>query len=580
MKILILAALIVFGFIAGISAAILVVVWGVVMLAAYRAAQRALVSTAEGLLALAAILALIVAPGLAMATGWRLGFSLALPALSAWRLWALWGDSGHDTVEAAAWTAWLSYRVPTLAGLGVGLVALIVGALVKIPGAGVPLIAACGGLLAVGMKGGGAKRAAIAQLKIDAANATGIGDANSIIVAGVEWHQSGAILAATVVYPDTWVPPRDRSQEAGLIAGYRQHGWRASLDASTRTVSVEALPEPEALPDRIDLPADFPPEGLSMLLGEMIGPDGTRVAAVWDPDSADPHLLVCGPTRSGKSVLLRCLLAQALSGVWRVLIADPKGVDYRWADGLRGLRRAGGDEAYEAIDAALAEMQERQLWMETHAPRTATNLGEVPNNPFPPCLVLIDEAAELVELGDKARQAATRKALGSLARRSRFVQMVMVVATQRPDASIIAGEVRGNLGTRVLTGEGEMQHRMMAFGRSDIEPLPDAFPNGRARLAVGGAGPAECQIPFIDPQAILDFHEGERAGDSVPEAWQEPEAEQEPTSNVVELPPPPPAPIPEAPEIPKPPKRPIPKPPPQRRKAQSPPPPPPKEPAA
>ncbi len=292
-------------------------------------------------------------------------------------------------------------------------------------------------------------------------------------------------------------------------------GWRFDWQWSQNRLL--AYPQHLApLPSKIDLDPSQAPEGLAFRLGQSISEDGSQPEWVrWDPDAADPHILVTGPTRSGKSIALRVLLCQALAGEWLCYIGDPKGVDYRWADGLPGIHRASGDNAFEAVDWAIAEMKNRQAWMEEHAPRTAANLGEVTENPFKPCLVLLDETAELLELGGegedkekKQRRTLTLEELGSLARRSRFVQMVMCVATQRADARLIPVEIRGNLGTRVLTGEGEPGHKQMAFGQAlaAVSRLPKNYPAGRGRVMVGGGLPREMQVPWISTQAILDRH--------------------------------------------------------------------------
>lgn len=308
---------------------------------------------------------------------------------------------------------------------------------------------------------------------------------------------------------------------------FAQAGWRCQVFPEDRAVRLERMEAPVPLPTRDVLDPYERPVGLALRLGVMHDPEGQVIPARWDPDAADPHLLTVGPTKSGKSVLLRCLLAQAVAGGWAIIIADPKGVDYRWASGLPGvILRASGDRAFDGIDAAVEEMHHRQAWMEEHAPPTATNLGEAPDNPFPNVLVVVDELAELLVLGDKRRREATSTGLGSLARRSRFVNVVMVVATQRPDASIVGGEVRGNLGTRVLTGEGEQQHKLMAFGTIDVAPLPAGYPRGRGRLMVGGGGPYEVQVAFIDPQAVIDAHlpHDQQAANAPPVEWdQEPD---------------------------------------------------------
>lgn len=388
-----------------------------------------------------------------------------------------------------------------------------------------------------GWKPAGRRAVTVTRLRAAVANASRIGEPQNVAIEpGERLAGSDDMLdTAAATLPATWLPPAD---PAPLVDALRAAGWHADLYPEEKLARAEAvLP----LPERVELDPAEAPDGLALRVGWWRDPDTEEQGwAWWDPDAADPHLLCVGPTRSGKSVALRCLLAQALAGGWEVIVADPKGVDYRWAADLPGVRWARGDTAYEAIDEAVEEMHRRQTWLEEHAPATAANLGEIPDNPYLPVLVIVDETAELVELGGegapkerKERMDRTVRGLGSLARRSRFVQIVMCVATQRPDASVIAGEIRGNLGTRVLTGEGEQQHKLMAFGSAEVEPLPANYPRGRGRLMVGGAGPHELQVPWIAAEDILAAHrpvegaEPEGADDYVPEAWEEQHAESE-----------------------------------------------------
>lgn len=437
---------------------------------------------------------------------------------------------GANRLELALGVVTDRKRPIVLAVATVGGVVLAGGVVVGLPFAGLPLVLGVAALVAWGWKPARVRAAAVRRLQMHVANATRVTDANAVQVEPERWlaHSDDVIDQALAALPDTWVPPDPADR---MLDALRRDGYRAEVHHE-RALALDYQAPPEPLPDRVTLDVDDAPAGLALRVGWGIDPDtGEQGWAWWDPDAADPHALVVGPTRSGKSVALRGLLSQALAGSWVVLISDPKGVDYRWADGLPGVERASGDNAYEAIDWAVEEMHYRQTWMEEHAAPTATNLGEVEDNPFSPVLVIVDETAELVELGGdgdakakKQRRELTRERIGSLARRCRFVQMVLCVATQRPDASILGGEVRGNLGTRVLTGQGEQQHRLMAFGTDDVEPLPAGFPNGRARLMVGGAGPFEIQVPWISAEDVLAAYEpaqDERAESAVPEAWDE-----------------------------------------------------------
>ncbi len=263
------------------------------------------------------------------------------------------------------------------------------------------------------------------------------------------------------------------------------------------------------LPDHVGLPVDAAPNGLGLRLGVALDDTGHHEWIWWDPDATDPHVLVCGLSKSGKTILLRCLLSQALAGGWDTIISDPKGLDYRWTDGLPGVERFAGDGAFGALDRAVAVMRGRQAWMASHAPATATNLGEVLGHPFKPCLVLLDKANVMLELGgegepadQKRRKALNVKEFGDLARLSRAMQMVMCVEMQRPDGKFLEGEARSNLGTRVLTGEGTSAHKLMAFDTAEVAPLPKDASRGRARVAVGGGKPREFQVPWISTDAI------------------------------------------------------------------------------
>lgn len=493
------------------------------------AMSRARVAIATPIVLIGALAGLLVAPQVAHGGTGAVGSTLLLiwPFVRL-RRWWLRTPGESSILEEALTTAQERFgRRGLVAALGAGVVILLGAAYLDVPlGA---LIALVPTLALVAPTLGLVRRRHAVYKHTERALAGALNAPDVPVALRVEWEPGTAEWTAlSLPLPETDDPHADRRISETLRA---RIGGAVRVRVEHTERAVEVLP-PAPLPERVELPlADCAPDGLALRLGVALSDDEEPEWAWWDPDAADPHALIVGPTRSGKSVALRCLLAQALAGGWDVILADPKGVDYRWADGLPGVMRASGDEAYEAIDWAVDEMKRRQTWMEEHAPPTAANLGEVPDNPYRPLLLISDETAELVELGGdattpkdrKERQEETKQRLGSLARRSRFVSIVMAVATQRPDASILGGEVRGNLGTRVLTGEGESQHRLMAFGRDDIEPLPPGYPNGRARVMVGGAGPVALQVPWVSAEDVLAAHAPahESAPDRPPAAWSE-----------------------------------------------------------
>ncbi len=479
----------------------------------------------SGMWALCAVIAGSIATGFEQGidAGGRIGLAVLVVGIAGFRVARLWRHPGADRFELAWGVVRDRYGRALVVVVAIGMVGLAAAGLLGLFGGALPLVVGLVALLAFAGPGARRRAMAVRRLRVLAANLGRVADPGSVRVDVVHWLavSDDIIDSAVVFYPPTsWIAPEEPTP---LEDAFARAGWRCRVFAEERTLGVERMEAPVPLPDRDVLDVDERPVGLALRLGVTHDGEGQVVPAVWDPDAADPHLLAVGPTKSGKSVLLRCLLAQAVAGRWTIMIADPKGVDYRWAFGLPGVAvRASGDNAFEGVDAAVEEMHERQAWMEEHAPLTATNLSEVPDNPFPNVLVVVDELAELVTLGDKRRRESTSAALGSLARRARFVNMVIVVATQRPDASIIGGEVRGNLGTRVLAGEGEQQHKLMAFGTTEMPRLSGGYPRGRGRLMVGGAGPREFQAAFIDPQTVIDAHlaRDDQAADRPPAEWQ------------------------------------------------------------
>lgn len=172
--------------------------------------------------------------------------------------------------------------------------------------------------------------------------------------------------------------------------------------------------------------------------------------------AAAPHSLITGTTGSGKSTVLEVILAVALMRRWELWLVDPKRQQFsRFARNPRkGIPVAFGyTEGWQALVNAKAEMERRkQRCFELGAEKWQQTGGEIG-----PLMVIIDEVFALLEEKPEDEDQASLKAeaesaLWSIAREGRAPGVHLVLAAQRPDASVIKGEARNNLMTRMLMG--------------------------------------------------------------------------------------------------------------------------------
>jgi|GEM_PF-1383568 len=307
----------------------------------------------------------------------------------------------------------------------------------------------------------------------------------------------GRLDAVTVAARDSGV---DVSRAPGLLAelpAYRGV-YEVTESRFARTVTFAWRPRPE-LPETVAL------EGL---LPDRLAPDGWHSLPLGvDPDGATvgidllagPHTLVVGPTGSGKTVALVTLVAGALARGHELVVVDPTkgGLDFlalrpwcaAWADTLEGAR--------DVLKAVYAEVGRRKAVLQRE--------GEVKWSDLPasvreaerirPLTVLVDEASSLFiapdtkvtnalpkeseereELVEQAAAKALVKLLvGKLAREARFVGIHLQVATQRPDADILGGELRSNLTSAVqLTKPGAVPSTSALGMVFSAEQVPEA----------------------------------------------------------------------------------------------------------
>lgn len=186
-----------------------------------------------------------------------------------------------------------------------------------------------------------------------------------------------------------------------------------------------------------------------LLLGESLtGRETVNLAKV-------PHILLGGSTGSGKSVLLRLLIMQAKNKGAEIYIADFKGgVDFPmvWHEKCHMCF----DES-ELLDLLTAITDELECRKTAFRKAECANLDEynaAANSNLNRIVFACDEVAEIL---DKTGLSKDKKDLvlrieghlSIIARQGRAFGIHLILATQRPSADLISGQIRSNLGTRI-----------------------------------------------------------------------------------------------------------------------------------
>ena len=223
---------------------------------------------------------------------------------------------------------------------------------------------------------------------------------------------------------------------------------------NVRVLSIYFIDNP--LPSYIEWRDNFMEEGSKFSIGE-----GYEGKEIWDV-AALPHGLIAGATGSGKTGVLRCIIHQAISKKWNVSVLDFKGGgDYnsieRESAKFRDLENGYGPilvtDPKEALQLLVCLSVEVKGRLAAFKEIGVANIGEYNasgNGHFVPWLLVIDEAAEILDVKPKSKAEKEMYAeiddiLRTLARISRAAGVHILMGFIRPDATVLDGQIKNNL---------------------------------------------------------------------------------------------------------------------------------------
>lgn len=214
-----------------------------------------------------------------------------------------------------------------------------------------------------------------------------------------------------------------------------------------------------------------------------------------------PHLLSAGETGSGKSVIVRCILWQLISqGAIAYMVDFKGGVEFGLQYEKIGQVITEVDEA-EALFASLVEENSRRLkLLRENQVKNIAEYNAKCSGSLRRIVVVIDELAELMDktgVDDEKKEKLTRIEgyLSTLARLSRATGINLLIATQRPDAKVITGQIKNNVPVRICGRFADAKASEIVLSNTkakDLDPIKGRF------LFKLGADTIEFQAYYFD----------------------------------------------------------------------------------
>mgnify|MGYP003335632692 CR=1 FL=1 len=193
-----------------------------------------------------------------------------------------------------------------------------------------------------------------------------------------------------------------------------------------------------------------------------------------------PNLLVAGTTGSGKSMLLHSIILSVAAKNAEIYLVDPKSVEFDIYRDLKCVQDSATDldGAKKIMKNIFNIMQNTFATLKSKGCRNVVEYNSISKDKITPIVLIIDEWADLV-LQDKKIQTD----LCLIAQKGRAAGISVILATQRPSASIISGAIKANFPARIA---------MRVASAIDSRVILDA--SGAEKLAKVGSG------IYLDPK--------------------------------------------------------------------------------
>lgn len=245
-----------------------------------------------------------------------------------------------------------------------------------------------------------------------------------------------------------------------------------------------------AVPARGDLPgkvmwndAFLSDESFALTLGE------GYAGAVTLNLRESPHVLLGGSTGSGKTVLLKLMLYQCVKKGAGVYIADFKGLDFSRFFEENCTMCYDWPSTKAALENLMEEKERRLRLFRSADVVNIDEYNEKTGENLPRLIFACDEYAQLVaqSYGSKEEKQLLQTIeylTASVARLGRAFGIHLILATQRPDADVLTGQIKNNMDHRIC-GKADATLSTIILGDGKAHELIPKHRSGRFLLGDG-----------------------------------------------------------------------------------------------
>jgi S-DNA-T family DNA segregation ATPase FtsK/SpoIIIE len=290
------------------------------------------------------------------------------------------------------------------------------------------------------------------------------------------------------------------------------------------TVGIE-VPNAEKEKVRLKELMQLAPEALNkdFVIPVFLGKDASGEPLIGDLTRM-PHCLIAGTTGSGKSVCINSIIMSIMylqrPDVVKLILVDPKVVEMAPFKDLPHLMCPVINEAARAtsvLEWATQKMDERydllaeagvrnikgynslttEELIERFKPTTPEEEAKIPKK-LPYIVIIVDELADLMMTSGKECEAHIVR----IAQKARAVGIHLILATQRPQATVVTGLIKANMPSKIAFRVASKMDSRIVLDQNGAEVLLGQ--GDMLYLPPGASKPIRGQGTFIDDKEMRE----------------------------------------------------------------------------